>query len=96
MRSWNDLLGGLVLWTAHFFAVYIIGSILPGSGAALVLVLVATVLALAVAAWLFTRTARALREATDEFQRWVKGIALLGYALAGLAIAYQGLPALFT
>lgn len=96
MGAWRDLLGGLVLWTAHFFGVYLIGSVLPGSGAAIVLVLIVTVLALATASWLFARTARALRQTTDDFQRWAGGIALLGYALAGLAIAYQGLPALFT
>lgn len=96
MGAWRDLLGGLVLWTAHFFGVYIIGSILPGSEAAIILVLVVTVLAFAAASLLFVRTARALRQATDDFQRWAGGIALLGYALAGLAIAYQGLPALFT
>ena len=95
MAFWRTLLGGLILWTAHFFAVYGIASIFPGTRTAVVLVLVATGLALAAAAWFFVRSARAVRAARDDLQRWSSGLALLGYALAGAAITYQGLPAAF-
>lgn len=93
MRFWRKLLGGLVLWAAHFFAVYIISSALPGTQTARILVLIATGLALAVASWLAFKAAYALRRATDGLDRWTISLSLLGYALAGAAIIYQGLPA---
>jgi hypothetical protein len=96
MRTWRDLLGGLLLWAAHFLAVYGIASVLPGTQAAIILVLLVTGLALAAAAWLSARTVAAFRTAGDDLQRWSAGLALLGYALAGAAIVYQGLPAAFS
>ena len=92
MRFWRNLLGGLILWTAHFFAVYGIASLWPGTQLARILVLVATVLAFAVGGWLSVKGLRQFRAATDDMQRWSWSLALLGYALAGAAIAYQGLP----
>jgi len=95
MTFWRDLLGGLILWTAHFFSLYAIASILPGTQLARWLVVAATVLALAVGWRLATWTGRAARTATDDLKRWSGSLALLGYALAGAAITYQGLPAAF-
>lgn len=92
MRFWRNLLGGLILWTAHFFAVYGVASLWPGTQLARILVLVATVLAFAVGGWLSVKGLRQFRAATDDMQRWSWSLALLGYALAGAAIAYQGLP----
>ena len=96
MRFWRHLLGGLILWATHFFAVYGIASVLPGTGAAIVLVLLVTGLALAVTSWLFASTVLTLRKANDDLQRWTSSLALFGYALAGAAITYQGLPAAFS
>ncbi|HEU4877752.1 MAG TPA: hypothetical protein VFT07_07920 [Sphingomicrobium sp.] len=96
MRSWRDLLGGPILWAAHFFAVYGIASIWPGTQTAIVLVLVVSALALAAASWLFARAISRLREASDELQRWSSGLAILGCAIAAAAIIYQGLPAVLT
>jgi len=96
MRSWRHLLGGLILWAAHFLAVYGIASVLPGTRTAIILVLLVTSLALAGAAWLFARTVAAFRTAGDDLQRWSAGLALLGYAMAAPAIVYQGLPAAFS
>lgn len=94
MGVWRHLLGGMLLWTAHFFAVFGIASLFPGTRLAAVLVLVATVLALAIAGYLFARALRRQSVARDGLIRWnSKGGAAL-YALAGLAIFYQGLPAL--
>ena len=95
MAIWRNLLGGMVLWAAHFFAVYAIASVWPGTRIAVFLTLLATVLALAFAAWLFVRTFDA-RVAGDALQRWSVGLGLCGLALAGAAIVYQGLPAAFT
>lgn len=94
MRFWRNLLGGLILWTAHFFAIYIIASLWPGTLFARVLVLMATILALAVAGWRSMLVLRNMRAVPDDFTRWSRGLALLGYALAGTAILYQGVPSL--
>ena len=93
MRFWRNLLGGLLLWTAHFFAVYIIASLLPGAPAAAILVLLVTAVILALTLWLLVRTVSAMRRASDDLQRWSSVLALLGYALAAIAVIYQGLPA---
>ncbi|MES2904274.1 MAG: hypothetical protein V4696_08830 [Pseudomonadota bacterium] len=94
MRFWRNLLDGLILWTAHFFAILIIASLWPGTLLARILVLMATILALAIAGWHSMLVLRNMRAAPDDFTRWSGGLALLGYALAGTAILYQGLPSL--
>ena len=91
MSYWRDLLGGLLLWTAHFFVVYGIASILPGTGAAAVLVVLITAVTLAITAYLLMKELRVKRASDDDLQRWSANLALLGYALAIIAIAYQGL-----
>ncbi len=92
MRFWLSLLGGLILWMAHFFAVYAVASLWPGTQFARILVAAVTVLGLAVGGWLSVKGLRQYRAATDDVHRWSWSLALLGYALAGAAIAYQGLP----
>ncbi len=92
MQFWRNLLGGLLLWAAHFVAVYAVASIWPGSQLARALVAAATVLALALGGWLSVKAMRRFRAATDDLHRWSWSLTLLGYALAGVAIAYQGLP----
>ncbi len=94
MSEWRYLLGGMLLWSAHFFAVYGIASLLPGTRLAAILVLFATGFALAIAGYLLAATVREHRTEEDSLKRWSsKGSAVL-YALAGLAVLYQGLPAL--
>ena len=92
MVVWRNLLGGLMLWAVHFFAVYGIASVLPGTRTAVVLILLATGLALAAASWLLAR-AYAARTASDDLQSWSARLALPAYALAGGAIIYGGLAA---
>lgn len=93
MRFWRNLLGGLILWTAHFFAVYGVASIWPGTPLAGLLVLAVTILAIGGGIWLSLRSLQQFRAAHDDMNRWASSLALLGYALSGAAIAYQGLPA---
>ena len=94
MGVWRHLLGGMLLWTVHFFAVYGISSLFPGTRLAAILVLVTTGLALAVAGYLLAARLQHHRTEEDSLKRWSsKGSAIL-YALAGLAVLYQGLPAL--
>ncbi|WP_409643947.1 hypothetical protein [Sphingorhabdus sp.] len=78
----------------HFFAVYIIGSVFPGTKTAAFLVLVITIAILALTFALFVRAFRAGLNTDDGLQRWMTDLTVLGYALAGVAIIYQGLPAI--
>ena len=94
MQQWRNLLGGLLLWAVHFFAVYIIGSVFPGTKTAAVLVLVTTVVILALTWALAIRAIRAGSKTDDRLQRWISDLTLLGYTVAGVAIIYQGLPAI--
>lgn len=93
MRKWRNLLGGLLLWAVHFFAVYIIGSVFPGKKIAAVLVLITTLAILAVTLMLAVRAFRAGSHIDDGLQRWMSDLTLLGYLIGGVAIIYQGLPA---
>ena len=93
MKSWLILLAGLLAWTAHFFAVYAIASLLPGRAEARWLVVLVTAIALAATSWLLLRALRVRRSSEDEIDRWIGRGSLLGCALALVAIVYQGLPA---
>lgn len=94
MVTWRSTLGGFVVWTGHFFGVYAAGSLFPGSSIARVLTLVLTVIALAAVGWQSWRVLRRPPGAiVDDVTRWLSGLALAGCAMAGIAILYQGLPA---
>lgn len=95
MRAWAFLLCGLIVWAAHFFALYIAASLFPGREAARWLALAATAGALAAAGWLLALSLNRMRGAeADDLRRWTAGLAAAGCGLALVAIAYQGLPAL--
>lgn len=94
MRSWAILLGGMLVWTVHFFALYGIGSIFLSTTLARVLVAVVTLLCLAAAAWLLRGALRASRGEADEFTAWKHRIAALIAGIALVAILWQGFPAL--
>lgn len=95
MRTWAMLLGGLIVWAAHFFAVYGIVSVFPGTSLARWLTIAATLPALAAAAWLLWLSLRQRRESeADPFDQWMANVAALGSAIGLIAVAYQGLPAL--
>lgn len=93
MRSWSLLLGGLLIWAAHFFAVYAIASLLPGQELARWLSLAATLPA-AAAAGLIIRNAlrRAGGETVDGLMRIAGGA---GALLSLLGVLWQGFPAVF-
>lgn len=95
MRSWLVLLGGLLIWTGHFFGVYIAASLFPGTTLARWLTGLLTVLALGLLATLILPLwrRRSARE-SDGLGSWLDGLSLMGAALAAIAILYQGLPAL--
>ena len=95
MRVWSLMLSGLLLWTAHFFAVYAAASIFPGTALARYITAGLTVIAAAAAAWLLWRTGSALRDPEVEpLRAWTLKFAAAGNGLALVAILYQGAPAL--
>jgi hypothetical protein len=90
VRAWSYLLGGLLIWTVHFFGAYIIASIFTSrvlTGLLTILCLAASVL-LALAAW------RNKATAPDLFRRWMDWTAFLAAAIASVGILWQGLPAI--
>ncbi len=93
MRAWALLLAGLVVWAAHFFALYAIASVLPGQAGATWAVIAATAAAVAVIAMILHRT-RAPPVEADATERWVIHIARLGAALALVAVLWQAFPVL--
>ena len=88
MRSWLILLGGLLVWTVHFFGLYALAEIAPHSG----LVLGLTAICIAADLWLLRRS-RSL-PASEDFSAWRRSVAMGGAALSLVAVGWQGLPAL--
>lgn len=94
MTTWVRMLSGPLLWAAQFFGAYIIASVFPGAELAHWLVAMLTLACLAAAGLLLFRPAQRGGAGADPMDRWVTGFAAMGQAIAILAIAYQGLPAL--
>lgn len=94
MRAWALLLGGLLVWAAHFFTLYAIASIYLTSTLSRVLTLVATAVFLTADAGLLWWALRDLRRQADEFSRWLRLLAALIAAISLVAILWQGMPAL--
>jgi len=92
MAAWRGMLGGLLVWAAHFFTLYILASVFGTSAEARIGTAVATVMALA-AAIILLRNARRSTEA-DPLFRWMASIKALGAALVIVAVIWQALPAL--
>lgn len=94
MRKWTLLLGGLLVWAAHFFLLYGFASVFPGTELARLLTLIATVPALAAdAVLLWAAAARRLVD-PDELDRWVLDVSAIGAGLSLVAVVWQALPAL--
>ena len=95
MPTWLLSLGGLLVWAAHFFGLYLIASIWLTTSTARVVALVFTVACLAADGWIFWRIAQARRaKGLDPLERWLLVLAVLGAALSALSVLWQGLPAL--
>jgi hypothetical protein len=94
MRRWAFLLGGLLVWTLHFFALYGIASIFLTTPLARILVGIITLLCLAGLAALLGRSWSLYRSEPDEVSGWLALIATLANAISLVAILWQGLPAL--
>ena len=95
MGAWLVLLGGLLIWAAHFFAVYAIASIFPGTGLGRWLTIIATVIALVGVAWIIWQGGTSGRDVGDQFDRWIWRFGVAAASLSFVAILWQGFPALF-
>ncbi len=94
MRSWAILLGGLLVWAAHFFLSYGIASTFPGSWIANLLTLAVTVPALAIDGWILRMAlARRRRRGENALGGWIGDLGAVGAALSLVAVLWQALPA---
>lgn len=91
MREWLFLLGGLIGWAVHFFALYIVASVFLTTPLARLLALLITLACLAGQGALLVAL---LRRDTGTQGRWLRAVALSGIGLSSVAIVWQGLPAL--
>ena len=86
------MLGGLLVWAAHFFALYILASVFESSMVARVGTGIATLAAVAANIGLLVVARRTV--AADAAARWMISLGALGVALSLVAVLWQGLPAL--
>lgn len=94
MGRWVLLLGGLLVWAAHFFLLYAFASLFPGTRLARILTFVATIPALAAVSWLLWTAAARTASGQDELDRWILNVGAVGAAISLVAIVWQALPAL--
>lgn len=92
MPGWRIMVGGLIIWAAHFFTVYIVASVFHSSMLARGLTLLATGAALVAGALLFKRVRKPRID--DPLARWMASLGTLAIGVAMLAVLWQGLPAL--
>lgn len=92
MPGWRIMLGGLLVWAAHFLAIYILASVFESSTIARIGTGIATLAAVAANIGLVVVARRA--EMPDAFARWMVSLGMLGVGLSLVAVLWQGLPAL--
>lgn len=92
MRSWLLLLGGLLVWAVHFFALYAVGSIFLTTDLARGLTIALTLICLLVLAAIGRHAW--LASVPDAESGWIRIVGLWGVAIGGIAILWQGLVAL--
>jgi hypothetical protein len=92
VRTWALLLGGLIVWTVHFFALYAVASVFLTTPLARALTGVITLACLGAVAFLIVRVRKF--GTASAMDRWVHAVSLVGLGLSGVSILWQGLPAL--
>lgn len=85
MKSWFILLGGLGVWTVHFFGLYAIGEIRPR----IAWIIGLTLVCLAANIWLLLYIFR--MRADEHFSKWRRSVALGGAGLSLVAVVWQSL-----
>lgn len=94
MKRWMWMLGGLIVWAAHFFAIYAAASIFPGERTANILALLATLGALIVNGLLIRMSLARRKARLDRFDSWTWRLAASSAAISIIAVIWQGLPAM--
>jgi hypothetical protein len=85
------MLGGMLVWAAHFLAIYALASIFGSGATARVGVGLVTAAALAADVALLSLCVRAIRaDAPSPIAAW---LGATGAALSTISVAWQGLPA---
>lgn len=94
MRAWMTMLGGLLLWAAHFFALYLIGEFGGSGRAARVAVVAVTIVVIIVAALIGRRLRKS--DAADHIGTWGVGLGQGALLLSATAIIWQSFPVFLT
>lgn len=93
MRRWAFALGGLIVWAAHFFLLYGIASIFPGTQLARVLTLVVTIPAVAAdGLLLWAAAAMRMKEERADVAAWMVDLGGLAAAISLVAVIWQAMP----
>jgi hypothetical protein len=95
MRRWLILLGGPLIWAAHFLAIYLTSSVSyvatgANSTAARIVIIGLSAVAVAAAAWLAVHAVR--RPRNDIETSFWRTVTSAGAILALVAIIWQTLP----
>lgn len=90
MKTWLILLGGLLVWTVHFFGLYAVAEIAPSRWLTVAL----TIPCLLADLWLLIRAGR-MKE-SNGFAAWRRSIARGGIGLSLVAVCWQALPPWFS
>lgn len=85
MRTWLILLGGLIVWTVHFFGLYAIGEADPRTAWVMAL----TALCLAANIWLLLHLLQ--MRSVEHFATWRRSVAIGGAGLSLVAVVWQSL-----
>ena len=92
MPAWRIMLGGLLVWAAHFFTLYVLASVFGSSTAARLGTAAATIVAVAADVAILRAAWRSPNG--DPFGRWTASLGALGASLSFVAVLWQALPAL--
>lgn len=98
MRRWLFLLGGLIVWLAHFLGVYGIASVADvalrraDAPAALWTIVGFTAACAAIDLLVLFAALPRLRRAADSVDRFISGGAAFNAGLSFVAVVWQGLP----
>ena len=97
MRAWLLLLGGMVVWTVHFFTLYGLGSVFESTMPARVGTALITFACLGADAWLLRLCVRTARShGVETVVGWPARLGAPLVLLSLVSVAWQGLPALLS